>query len=55
MIDGILTISVRRAMLYYFNKRLRLDAAPSLDEPHESPLVVKNRDDFIAALAGAMK
>jgi WYL domain len=55
MIDGILTISVRRAMLYYFNKRLRLDAAPSLDEPHESPLVVKNHDDFIAALAGAMK
>lgn len=55
MVDDILTINVRRAMLYYFNKRLRLDAAPSLDGPHESPLVVKNRDDFIAALAEAMK
>jgi predicted DNA-binding transcriptional regulator YafY len=55
MIDGILTINVRQAMLYYFNKRMRLDAATSLDAPHEAPLVVKNRDDFIAALAGAMK
>jgi hypothetical protein len=55
MDDGILTINVRQAMLYYFNKRLRLDAAPSLDAPHESPLIVKNRDEFIAVLAGAMK
>lgn len=55
MADGRLTIHVRHAMLYYFNKRLRLDAAPSLDGPHESPLVVKNRDDFIFALTEAMK
>lgn len=54
MSDGGMKISVRRAMLYYFAKRLRLDAAQALDSPHESPLVVSNRADFDAALAEAM-
>lgn len=54
MSDGGMMISVRRAMLYYFAKRLRLDAAQALDSPHESPLVVSNRAEFDAALAEAM-
>ena len=55
MADGGVSISVRSAMLYYFAKRLRLDAAQGLDSPHESPLVVSNRVEFDTALAEAMK
>lgn len=55
MSDLTLTANVRRAMLYYFNKRLRLDAAPMLDGPHEAPLCVLNRVDYDVALAEAMK
>jgi len=55
MVGGSLIINVRNAMLYYFNKRLRLDAAPLLDGPHESPLAVGNRDEFLAALTEPSK
>ena len=55
MKDGSLTITVRKAMLYYFNKRLRFDVASKLDKPHEIPLVVSNRDEFDTALMEAMK
>ena len=45
---------VRKALLYYFQKRLRLDVADKLDDPHEMPVVVANRADFDAALGEAM-
>lgn len=51
MVDGRTTISVRRAMLYYFNKRLRLDVAEHLDRPKETPVVVENREEFDRVLA----
>ncbi len=54
MRDGSVVIPVRRALLYYFRKRLRLDVADILDDPHETPVVVTNRAEFDAALAEAM-
>ncbi|GAW41517.1 hypothetical protein SH203_01925 [Brevundimonas sp. SH203] len=55
MTDGQVTIPVRRALLYYFNKRLRLDISDAVDRPSETPAVVKNRSAFHAALAEAMR
>jgi predicted DNA-binding transcriptional regulator YafY len=46
MIDGRLHIPIRRALLYYFNKRLRLDVADKADEPKESPVVLSNKAEF---------
>ncbi len=46
-----ISIPVRKALLYYFKKRLRLDVAEALDEPKEAPIVIKNRKEFEAALA----
>lgn len=54
MKDGRAEVLVRKALLYYFQKRLRLDAADKLDNPHEIPVVVANRAAFDAALAEAM-
>lgn len=53
MKNGIVVISVRQALLYYFQKRLRLDVAGLLDNPSETPVVVSNRAEFDAALRGA--
>ena len=52
MVENQLVVPVRYALLYYFNKRLRLDAE-SLDRPFERPVVVANRQDFELALASA--
>lgn len=46
MTDGCLYIPVRRALLYYFNKRLRLDVADKADDPKETPIVLSNREEF---------
>lgn len=54
MPDHKVSIPVRRALLYYFRKRLRLDVADVLDDPHETPVVVTNRAEFDEALAEAM-
>ena len=54
MKDGSAEVMVRKALLYYFLKRLRLDVADNLDNPHEIPVVVANRAAFDAALAEAM-
>jgi hypothetical protein len=43
------TVSVRRALLYYFNKRLRLDEAKLFDDPAVAPIVVVNREEFMRA------
>jgi predicted DNA-binding transcriptional regulator YafY len=53
MVDGKAIVPVRRAMLYYFSKRLRLDLAPS--DPRETPVVVSNRMEFDSALSEAMR
>lgn len=47
-------VLVRKALLYYFQKRLRLDVADQIDNPHEIPVVIANRADFDAALGEAM-
>ncbi len=54
MKGGRAEVLVRKALLYYFQKRLRLDVAEKLDDPHEVPVVIANRADFHAALAEAM-
>lgn len=54
MKNGRAEVMVRKALLYYFLKRLRLDVADKLDNPHEIPVVVANRTDFDAALREAM-
>lgn len=54
MEHGKASIPVRKAMLYYFQKRLRLDVSGKLDEPHETPIIVSNRAEFDAALREAM-
>lgn len=54
MSGGCAKVPVRRALLYYFQKRLRLDVADKLDNPHEIPVVISNRTEFDAALKEAM-
>lgn len=51
MPKGSAALNVRKAMLYYLKKRLRLDVAG--DTPAETPVVVANRDAFETALASA--
>ena len=48
---GQIAVSVRKALLYYFNKRLRLDVAKVIDNPKEMPVVVLNERAFKDALA----
>lgn len=50
MPDGQLTLPVRCALLYYFNKRLRLDVASTVDDPKETPVVVVNKKEFDQAM-----
>lgn len=53
MKGGEVAVPVRKAMLYYFSKRLRLDVAQKFDDPREAPVVIKNRAAFDAALSEA--
>ncbi|MFG6563587.1 helix-turn-helix transcriptional regulator [Sulfitobacter sp. 1A13421] len=55
MTDMKLTVSTRKAMLYYFKKRLRLDVAHLMDEPVECPLNIENKAAFDAAIEEATK
>ncbi len=50
MTDGLIIVRVRRALLYYFEKRLRLDVAEHIDDPKETPIVIAKKTDFKAAL-----
>jgi predicted DNA-binding transcriptional regulator YafY len=50
MNKGRCEVRVRRALLYYFDKRLRLDVAEKQDRPKETPIVVANRDKYDQAL-----
>ena len=54
MDNNQLTLTFRKSLLYYFNKRLRLDVAEALDNPQEAPIVVANKQTFDKALAEAM-
>ena len=54
MKNGKVSVAVRKALLYYFQKRLRLDVCNELDKPHETPVIVSNRAAFDAALAEAV-
>ncbi len=51
--DEEVVISVRQALLFYFSKRMRLDLLDASADPREAPVVVKNRDEFDAALTSA--
>jgi predicted DNA-binding transcriptional regulator YafY len=54
---GQIAIPVRKALLYYFRKRLRLDVAEAIDDDRETPVVVLNQkafDDAVAKAAGAL-
>ena len=53
MTNGEISIAVRRSFLYYFQKRLRIDVARALDDPRETPGMVKNRVAFELALREA--
>lgn len=53
MTNGGIAIPVRKALLYYFRKRLRLDVADTLDNHRDTPVIVENRVEFEAALAEA--
>lgn len=53
MQNGEVVVPVRRALLYYFSKRLRLDRADNIGDPREAPVIVKNRIAFDAALSEA--
>jgi hypothetical protein len=53
MTGNRVSVPVRKALLYYFQKRLRLDGIGALDEPHETPVVIKNQDEFKRALLEA--
>jgi len=51
MPKGRASLAVRKAMLYYLKRRLRLDVEG--DAPAETPVVVANRKEFEEALASA--
>ena len=53
MTGNRLEIPVRKALLYYFARRFRLDLLHHADQPYESPVLVHNRAEFDAALAEA--
>lgn len=50
MKDGCAEVCIRRALLYYFRKRLRLDIAGKVDNPQEIPVIVDNKAQFDDAL-----
>jgi hypothetical protein len=54
MKNWLIIVPVRRAMLYHFLRRMRFDAAGTLDSPKEVPVVIRNREAFDEALAEAM-
>ena len=48
---GQIAVPVRKALLYYFNKRLRLDVGKVIDRAKETPVVVLNDRAFQDVLA----
>jgi hypothetical protein len=50
MTKGQIAIPVRKALLYYFRKRLRLDVATAMDNARETPVVLANKKEFDRAI-----
>ncbi|MGA2252907.1 WYL domain-containing protein [Terracidiphilus sp.] len=50
MKKGQIAIPVRKALLYYFRKRLRLDVATAMDNARETPVVLANKKEFNRAI-----
>ena len=50
MTEGQIAIPVRKALLYYFRKRLRLDVATAMDNARETPVVLANKKEFNRAI-----
>lgn len=50
MIESRCELRVRHALLYYLDKRLRLDVAEQQDRPKETPIVVANKKEYAAIL-----
>jgi len=46
MTEGRSIVGVRHALLYYFDKRLRLDVAEKQDRPKETPVIIDNREQY---------
>jgi hypothetical protein len=57
MVGGEVTLPVRLALLYYFDKHLRVDLAAldasSTADARRTPVVVSNVDEYEAALRSA--
>jgi hypothetical protein len=53
MHNGEISISIRKSLLYYFQKRLRLDVARVIDNKKETPVLVQNTAEFERALKAA--
>ena len=53
MVRGKLTLPIRKSLLFYFVKQVRIDVAKALDNPQETPIVIANRGDFEQALEEA--
>lgn len=51
MVDGKLSISIRKALLFYFEKNLRLDVPDITGNPAATPLKIFNYDDFKIAMS----
>ena len=47
MTDGRAVLPMRCALLYYFEKRLRLDMEPGKDRPAEKPVDIENWKEFV--------
>lgn len=54
MAEGFARTTVRCALLYYFEKRLRLDIEGDKDKSSEKPVVIHNREEFVRARDAAM-
>ena len=50
MKKGQSAVPVRKALLYYFRKRLRLDVATAMDNARETPVVLANKKEFDKAI-----
>ena len=51
MVDGKLSIPIRKALLFYFEKNLRLDVPDVEGNPAATPLKILNYEDFKIAMS----
>lgn len=53
MDGGEIAVPVRKALLYYFEKRLRFDVSGASNRPQEVPVIIANKEAFDIALRSA--